>query len=329
MKMPAHWKACRQAFTLIELLVVLSIIGLLLAILLPAVQASRSAASRARCENNLRQFGIALNAYSALFGVYPQGINGNRYSLHAMLLPQLDQGPLFHSINFNIPSNESDEMGGANLTVAWTRPSMFLCPVDRADFDLISQFGGLKRTSYAGNGGYGGGYDIGNGHFVPDNGLFGANSMTGSISSASLSDGLSQTAAMSEWSLGPWDHGGRDPRLATFVTEPLDTFDEFVSVCQNLNPKVAEVWPGKFGFWIRGGAINTILTHAIIPGGHTCINSSSVSLGAITAGSNHQSGANLLVADGHVSFIRNSISLQLWRAYSTRSGGEIVNQIAD
>ncbi len=107
----------KRGFTLVELLVVIKIIGILIALLLPAVQAAREAARRSQCTNNLKQMGLALQNYHDSFGCFPRyaipnGANGNRwygYSVHFRLLPYLEQGALFDRVrdlsnNFYISS---------------------------------------------------------------------------------------------------------------------------------------------------------------------------------------------------------------------------------
>ena len=105
----------RRGFTLIELLVVIAIIAVLIALLLPAVQAAREAARRAQCVNNLKQMGLAMHNYHDAVLAFPPGyiaaskfIDGETdtspgWSWASMILPQLDQTPLFSSINFWLP----------------------------------------------------------------------------------------------------------------------------------------------------------------------------------------------------------------------------------
>src|SRR5713101_2624318 len=102
----------KLGFTLIELLVVIAIIAVLVALLLPAVQQAREAARRSQCKNNLKQIGLALHNYHEMAQMFPPSkifgptscngwIRGNSLSWRVMILPQMDQAPLFNTINFS------------------------------------------------------------------------------------------------------------------------------------------------------------------------------------------------------------------------------------
>ena len=137
-----------RGFTLIELLVVIAIIAVLIALLLPAVQAAREAARRINCTSNLKQIGVALHNYVSAVGVFPPGyvsaINptvldacnqdaenqhgvdlGAGWAWGSMILPYLEQGPLYNSINFNLSVAFHD-----NDTCSLTSLSVYLCPSD-------------------------------------------------------------------------------------------------------------------------------------------------------------------------------------------------------
>jgi prepilin-type N-terminal cleavage/methylation domain-containing protein/prepilin-type processing-associated H-X9-DG protein len=118
----------RRAFTLIELLVVIAIIGVLVGLLVPAVQSARSAARRSYCQNNLKQLGIALQSYMSAHNVLPMSaVNGAGHGVYqscfAMILPEIDQKPLFDAYNFSVENYDP-----ANVTVVGTQVSTFLCP---------------------------------------------------------------------------------------------------------------------------------------------------------------------------------------------------------
>ena len=137
--MASHLGRNRRGFTLIELLVVIAIIGILIALLLPAVQAAREAARRAQCINNLKQMGLALGNYHDALGSYPMGyasrmafVDGATdttpgWSWASMILPQMENAPLYSAINFSM-AVESPQ----NATATQSRLVTFLCPSDIA-----------------------------------------------------------------------------------------------------------------------------------------------------------------------------------------------------
>ena len=126
------------AFTLIELLVVIAIIGLLVGLLIPAVQMVREASRRASCGNNLKQIGLALATYESAHQAYPFGVGGGappsylpRWSAQSQLLAFLDQNAVYNSLNFSgLPWAHNDKFGTENETAVLTQIAGFLCPSD-------------------------------------------------------------------------------------------------------------------------------------------------------------------------------------------------------
>ena len=135
----------RRAFTLIELLVVIAIIGVLIALLLPAVQAAREAARRMSCTNNLKQIGIAMHNYHDAHGRLPigytftPGYTRGGFGWGAMILPGVEQGPLFDAANFSLPLWHD-----ANTTLATTTIGFYLCPSDDTSHDGFLERDGFR-----------------------------------------------------------------------------------------------------------------------------------------------------------------------------------------
>src|SRR5437868_1283016 len=126
----------RRGFTLIELLVVIAIVGVLCALVLPAIQAAREAARRVQCLNNLKQMGLALHAYHETLGSLPMGYvslpspdplaTSPGWSWAAMILPRLEQTPLYDSANFDLAVEDP-----ANHTTRSAAVNTYICPADR------------------------------------------------------------------------------------------------------------------------------------------------------------------------------------------------------
>ncbi len=317
-KTPAVRKMDRAAFTLIEFLAVIFIMGILVALLLPAVQAAREAARRVSCVNNLKQMGLALSNYVGIHSVFPGGFNGRGYSSQTMLLPMLEEINLFNSINFQVQAPTSSNIANPNGTARRTYVSVFLCPSVATSSRPV-----YATTSYAGNGGYG----ISTYGF---NGLFtktGFKNVTvGSFGYESALDGTSQTIAMSEWVNENRPYAARDPLVARFNITGLslpNQFEMFAAACHNVNPDDARSVGAKPCVWISGNYGDSLLNFSLRPNDHNCVNDGSVDDGTFSAGSRHSHGVHSVFIDGHVHFIGDSVDLAVWRALSTRAGSEV------
>lgn len=301
----------RRGFTLIEVLVVVSIVGLLAALLLLAVQAAREAARRAACTNNLRQFGMALHNYASTYDCFPKHYSGLGYSMHVMLLPSLDQTVIFNSINFS----ELADFAATSPTNRARTLSVFMCPTEtarsipaRTNYPVCT--GDAVRAANARG----------------TNGLFGSNSHVGM---ADVTDGFSSTVAMAEWLLvDDPTNDLRRWRSVSAVGTP-HTYDAFIDAC--LSPGATQLPgnPGR-GEWLVGNAIG--YNHVLPPGRSSCTRPFGepdvpgvVDIVATTSASDHPNGVNVLYADGHIRFVKDSISLTNWHALATKAGGEIVS----
>jgi len=144
----------RRAFTLIELLVSIAIIGVLVGLLLPAVQQAREAARRIRCLNNLKQIGLALHGYHDALESFPTGGFGlgrqrNDYGWRPLVLPWLEQAAVFNAINYQLSlGGDLPEVSGASYTI-WTTPlQAFLCPSDGGNGDGFRPWAGQYPYPY-------------------------------------------------------------------------------------------------------------------------------------------------------------------------------------
>jgi prepilin-type N-terminal cleavage/methylation domain-containing protein/prepilin-type processing-associated H-X9-DG protein len=304
--------SARSGFTLVELLVVITIVGLAMALVLPAVLAAREAARKAACSNNLRQIGLAILNYESVYGILPStSLYG--WSLHARLLPFLEQSPLANALNYN---RSGSDIGPTDAIRGNAVPA-FLCPSD---------FGqgrpGLAGTNYAANVGW---VELQKRNRY--NGALGPRIRLGDIT-----DGTSNTVAMSEWVRGRFGYhdGPRDPLADSYVVPGLfweqpGAFEQFVDLCDGLSPSQADVRFLKGEDWLEVFMSYTTYNHALSINQHSCSNDGGAHLGAWTAGSRHPWGAHALFVDGHAKFFSDSLSRGLWRALGTRNGGEIVS----
>lgn len=298
----------RAAFTLIEVLVVMTIVGLVVCLLLPAVQSAREAGRRVQCINNLKQVGIALNAYELAAMSYP---TLTAFSPHTHLLPHLDQMPVFNAVNFSTGSDAP-----CNTTVLYgITVSMFLCPSDRPP-----NKGGW--TNYAANVGIGR-------HKWPgfkDNGPF----MDEAIAPRDITDGLSQTAAFAEFVTGRFRRTNDRRHDVLHPIKPLigpEQFEEFAEHCRTLNPvDVNTIGDSRGKEWLGSRLGSSLYNHALPVNQNSCSFFTWAGYNAYTAGSLHSGGAHALMLDGHVQFFKSSVAQSVWRALGSRNGNEVLSE---
>jgi prepilin-type N-terminal cleavage/methylation domain-containing protein/prepilin-type processing-associated H-X9-DG protein len=326
----------RGGFTLIELLVVIAVIGLLLALLLPAVQAAREAARRAQCINHLKQIGIALHNYEGSIGSLPWGVNPggwNDWSASALMLAQLEQAPLYNSVNFSYGIAGAMPGNPMNSTAVSQRLEVMICP---SDADRITSPEG--RSNYAGNGGAAANLYI-NG--LPD-GLFGRVSPGAVVRFSDITDGLSNTAAFSERvkGIGQFTNGSNDNSHRD-LTKPTSSVSlvarqspdtepgPYHDACLNnspLNPNTplaSKVRP-LGSYWHSGHPFATRYNHVMLPNTWSCAYDGITGSGAYTSSSHHPGVVNVLFADGRVQTIKDTVNRSVWWALGTRSRSELI-----
>ena len=324
------------AFSLVELLVAIAIIGILVGLLLPAVQSAREAARRMQCSNNLKQIGLAMHMHMDVNkGLPPNGNyvwNGatvttvNAWSGMARILPLIEQENLFRGIDFTVSYNMQP-------SISSKRVGTFICPSEVNDKGqgMDPNFGNKHwPINYALNNGTWAvmtakttGMRTGDGAFGPNRGN----------RPSDFTDGLSNSMAVSE--VKAFTHrvpGASNSTIFSTQPEPpttittlsLGTFNptSFTHV-EWVDGKVHETGfttvftPNTMVAYTSGGAIydvDIVLATESNKGD---------TYAAVTSRSFHTGGVNAVRMDGSVHFISNGIYLEIWRALGTRAGGEV------
>jgi prepilin-type N-terminal cleavage/methylation domain-containing protein len=308
----------RPGFTLIELLVVIAIIGVLIALLLPAVQSAREAARRAQCTNHLKQIGLALHNYHDVHQTFPFGQvdTAKGYSAISQLLPYFDQAPLYNQINFSLPHNDP-----ANTPARMMEIPMLRCPSDFLN-PLSATGGAINYMANKGNGIIWNDPTGPNTGFPPQNGAMYFQSR---VRIGDITDGTSNTAAFSERVLADGNNGVVSP-LADVFFSPLapTTADEARTMCRAVDiNNLANQFPLFMGApWMHGQ--HTYL-HVDTPNSRSC-GFFTVLRACMPPSSRHVGGVHLLLCDGSARFITENIDLTVWRALGSRNGGEPVGE---
>jgi prepilin-type N-terminal cleavage/methylation domain-containing protein/prepilin-type processing-associated H-X9-DG protein len=309
----------RTAFTLVELLVVIAIIGVLVALLLPAVQAAREAARRAQCSNSLKQIGLALHNYHDTMLVFPPGYltvpggnavmgppdpdsgdTGPGWTVLMLLLPQIEQANQQNSFNMNIPCWDTQNAAPAGRAIA-----TYLCPsaaentptysVVDASGNVLAKF---ARSNY--------------------------------VASAGRPEVWEEPAAdLSSIADGPFYRNSR-----TRMSDILDGLTNTVFFGEQTPTHSDSTWVGivpgsvtcptpRYAYAGCDAAAPQINVHA---GGHTVpptIHPPNSSFGYVDGMfADHPGGCNVLLGDGSVRFASRTINGAVWAALATRAGGE-------
>lgn len=321
----------RRAFTLVELLVVIAVIGILVALLLPAVQAAREAARRMSCSNNLKQLTLALHNYESSLLTFPPGGLGFPFvwSAHAHLLPYAEQENLENLLNYDVPPLNAFNFGGfdpvavdQNDNAAKTRLPFLLCPSDN-DAVPGAVYGGVSYPACAGSGVNGPG-SADDGAVANADGIIFSRSR---ITFRDVVDGASHTAAFGEHLLG--DGQDAAPQTGDFrhrvVVLPTGT-PTTPGAC---TPAAAPAWSGQRGaMWVNGHLADTMYNHWYAPNSKSdpdCHNGFH-NFALVSARSRHPGGLQISLVDGSVRFVSDSIDIAIWRALATRAAGEVVGE---
>ncbi|MFO0908032.1 MAG: DUF1559 domain-containing protein [Isosphaeraceae bacterium] len=353
--------ARRSAFTLIELLVVIAIIAVLIALLLPAVQSAREAARRSQCVNNLKQIGLALHNYESSNGSFPwtQGTTSARYptinngkmpwdspagngdewanfGAFTLLLPFMEQTPIYNAINFGFGMDTFSGPGGTDdrcqATAINKVIATMICPSDN----------GKGRCSYRASNGTNFDWwsrDAGAGPITrPQPG----GQRIGTI--AGVTDGTSNSIAFVERQRGDNDNSRYNPGdvypgaipagFPTYVIQNAgdQTYlkNTAIPACVSFaksNP--GSTWDYGGFYWAAGEYTNTVTNFVLTPNAKTpdCSPWGGVGTGYgfFSARSRHPGGVNVCMTDGSVKFIKDTVAPATWYSLATRDNGEVLS----
>jgi prepilin-type N-terminal cleavage/methylation domain-containing protein/prepilin-type processing-associated H-X9-DG protein len=305
-----------RGFTLYELLVVIAIIGILLALLLPAVQAAREAARRAHCSNNLKQLGLAMHNYHDVFrglppgSVSPPGDSVGRFmGAFAQVLPYIEEPRVYSAINLHHGPRHT-----SNSTARNTKISVFVCPSE----SVVVPAG----TNYMASAGSGPAVLLppkGQSEPVP-NGLFFQISF---VRFHDVKDGTAQTLMVCEGRLG-----AKPPRQGRFVDHVYVGLDRVLPGSIDTNVGQLELGRAqnhrfdRCASWMDGLFLQTLFVSNLPPNSPLPdVAFKDLAGGVSAARSTHPRGVNVLFADGSVRYVSESIDPGLWKSLGAKADG--------